>query len=190
MKLNIAILAFISLLIQSCSMLPGTYNAGGYSSNSAYTGSRGQGPINVELVKVSGNDLKLIVERSVFIKTLKSELATKGKIFIDDSPMLRLRINIERTLTKTRRYRAIQHGLIVYHLDENYQTTTTYTITDKAGFIPAKGTINYNVLVRAKSGIDYDDCKRVALKRLFEAIAKRVARDISAKGSALSAKYN
>lgn len=190
MKLNILLLAFLSLLFQSCSILPGTYNAGGYSAG-GYTGGSGvRGPISVELVKVRGNDLRFVVERLVFIRTLKSELLTKGKVYIDNSPMLKLRINIERTLTKTHQYKTIQHGLIVYHLDENYQTTTTYTVTDKAGFTPAKGAVNYNVLVRAKSGIDYDDCKRVALKRLFEAMAKRVASDISSKGSALSSKYN
>ena len=188
MKLKIVILTLLSLLIQSCSMLPGTYNAGGYSSGS-YGGSY-RGPINVELVKVKGNDLKFVVERLVFIRTLKSELAQRGKVFLDDSTMLKLRINIERNLVSSRKYKTIQHGLIVYHLDEKYQTITTYTITDKAGFVAAKGTIRYNVTVRAKSGMDYNDAKRVALKRLFEAIAKRVASDISAKGTILSSKYS
>jgi len=188
MKLKILISILLSILIQSCSMLPGTYNAGGYSSGSY--GGNNRGPINVELVEVRGNDLKLVIERLVFIRTLKSELAQRGKVFIDDSPMLKLRINIERNLVSSHKYKAIQHGLIIYHLDEQYQTVTTYTITDKAGFVAAKGTIRYNVTVRAKSGLDYDDAKRVALKRLFEAIAKRVASDISAKGTMLSSKYN
>ena len=185
MKLNIFILAFLSILFQSCSILPGSYSAGGYSA-----GYSNRGPITVELVKVSGNNLRFVVERLVFLRTLKSELAQRGQVILDDSPMLKLRINIERNLVSSRQYKTVQHGLIVYHLDEKYQTTTTYTITDKAGFIPAKATVRYNVTVRAKSGIDYDDAKRVALKRLFEAIAKRVANDISAKGSMLSSKYN
>ena len=188
MKLNILILILLSLLIQSCSMLPGTYNAGGYSASNY--GNSYRGPINVELVKVKGNDLKFVVERLVFIKTLKKELEQRGKVFLDDSPMLKLRINIERNIMNSRKYKTIQNGLIVYHLDEQFQTVSTYTITDKAGFVAAKGTIRYNATVRAKSGLDYDDAKRVALKRLFEALAKRVAADISAKGTMLSSKYN
>ena len=188
MKLNIFLLAFLSILFQSCSILPGSYNAGGYSAGGYSSNYRG--PINVELEKVSGNDLKLVIERLVFLRTLRSELAQRGKVFLDDSSMLKLRINIERYLVDAHQYKTLQHGLVVYHLDQKYKTTTTYTITDKAGFTPVKGTIRYNVTVRAKSGIDYDDAKRVAIKRLFEAIAKRVANDISAKGSILSSKYN
>ena len=185
MKRNIFLLAFLSILFQSCSILPGSYSAGGYSA-----GYSNREPVTVELVKVSGNNLRFVVERLVFLRTLRSELAQRGQVILDDSPMLKLRINIERNLLSSHQYKTVQHGLIVYHLDEKYQTTTTYTITDKAGFTPAKGTVRYNVTVRAKSGIDYDDAKRVALKRLFEAIAKRVANDISAKGSILSSKYN
>ena len=188
MKLNIFLLAFLSIIFQSCSILPGSYSAGGYSAGN-YS-STYKGPVAVELVKVTGNDLRFVVERLVFIKTLRSELMQRGKVFIDDSPMLKLSINIERNLVSSHKYKAVQHGLIVYHLDEKYQTVTTYTITDKAGFTAAKGTIRYNVTVKARSGIDYDDAKRVALKRLFEAIAKKVANDISAKGSMLSSKYN
>ena len=188
MKLKILISILLSILIQSCSMLPGTYNVGGYSASSSSSSYKGF--INVELAEVKGNDLRFVVERLVFIRTLKSELAQRGKVIIDNSPMLKLKINIERDLVSSHKYKTIQHGLVVYHLDEKYQTITTYTITDKAGFTPAKGTVRYNVTVRAKSGIDYDDTKRVALKRLFEAIAKRVANDISAKGSMLSSKYN
>ncbi len=185
MKLNILLLTLFSLLIQSCTILPGTYNAGGFGASSYIN----KGPIKVELVDVTGNDLKFVVERLVFLRTLRSQLAQRGQVILDDSPMLKLRINIDRHLVTSRKYKAVEHGLIFYHLDAQYQTLTTYTIKDKAGFIAAKGDIRYNVTVRAKSGIDYDDAKRVSLKSLFEAIAKRVAADISAKGPMLASKY-
>ena len=186
MKLHILTLTFLSLLFQSCSMLPGSYNAGGYGVN--YSSNRG--PVVIELLDVSGNNLKLVVERLTFLRAFKSELTKQGRIILGDSDKLQLKININRTLTNTKQYKTIQHGLVVYHSDENYNTITTYTITDKAGFTAAKGTIRYNVLVRAKSGVDYDDARRVAIKSLFKAIAKRVANNISAKASALAAKYN
>ncbi len=188
MKLNIFILALVSLLIQSCTILPGTYNAGGFGSNS-YS-SKYREPIKVELDEITGNDLKFVVERLVFLKALRSQLAQRGQVILDDSPMLKLKININRNLVTSRKYKTVEHGLIFYHLDAQYQTFTTYTITDKAGFTAAKGNIRYNVTVRAKSGVDYDDAKRVSLKSLFKAIAKRVAADISARGPMLSAKYN
>ena len=187
MKLNIFLLALLSIMLQSCSMLPGSYNAGGYSA-SGYSSSRT--PVVVELEKVSGNNLKLVIERLVFLKTLRAELEQKGRVLLGDSTMLKLNINIERNLVDAREYKTLQHGLVVYHLDQKYRTTTTYTITDKAGFTPVKGVVRYSVTVRAKSGVDYDDAKRVGIKSLFKAIAKRVANDLSSKSSILSSKYN
>jgi len=186
MKFTIPLFAILSLLFQACSILPGSYSAGGYSAGgySAY-----HGVVKVELERVTGNDLKLI-ERILFIRKLKSELAQKGTVVIQNTNHLRMQIIINKYITSTRMYKEAQHGVVIYHLDESYKITAQYTIADRAEFTPVKSTINYNVTVRAKSAVDYDDAKRVAMKKVIEAFAKRVANDISAKGSILSSRYS
>lgn len=182
MRIQIFIIALLSLMFQSCTTFTALSNGGyGYSSVNKQ--------VKVELANVTGNNLRFI-ERITFIRTLKDKLAQRGAVVIATTPKLELRVIISRTITQSSRHKTVQHGIVNYYLDEYYQTSTVYTITDKAGFTPVKGVINYNVLVKAKSTVDYDDAKRIALKKLFEAIATRVANDISAKASILAVKYN
>ncbi len=182
MRLQIFIITFLSLMFQSCTML-NNYSVGGYRYSSANK------VVKVELTNVTGNDLRFI-ERITFIRTLKEKLAQRGRVVLGTTPKLELKVVINRTITHSTQHKTVQHGIVTYYLDEHYQTSTVYTITDKAGLTPVRGVINYNVLVKARSIVDYDDAKRIALKKLFEAIATKVANDISAKSSILAVKYN
>ena len=192
MRFTIPLLALVSLFFQACSMLPGTYSADGYV-NTANQVNYGhiQGPVKakVELSRITGNDLKFI-ERRTFTKTIKAQLANSNTITLDSTPDLKLSIFINRYTTNAREYKEAQHGIVIYHLNENYKIEAQYAIRDKTNFAPIKGTTKYNVYVKAKSGIGYDDAKRVAMKRVFEALAKKVARDISSRGSILKNRYS
>ena len=190
MRLQIFLAAFLAIFFQSCTTFNG-FNYG--SSGSSIGGSFGYSatpakPVKVELTQVTGNNLRFI-ERITFIRTLKDRLAKRGVVVIDTTPKLKLRVIIDRAVTQSTQHKTMRHGVVTYYLTEYYQTSTIYTITDRAGFTPVRGVINYNVLVKAKSIVGFDDAKRVALKKLFEAIATRVADDISAKGAILAAKY-
>jgi len=196
MRLLLFLVAIIAFVFQGCTMMPGSFGGWGnnYSANQSFTNTPSYSTANtvtsVELERVTGNDLN-ILERVVFVKELKRQMAQRGKVVIvDDSPMLKLTVVINRNLIYSKKYRTVAHGMRVYHLDRKYETQTQYYIEDGIHNIPLKGTINYNVTVKAKSGFAYDDAERVAIKRLLEAIAKKVADAIESKSSVLSQKYN
>jgi len=196
MKLPLFLVALIAMLFQGCTMLPGSFGQWGnnYSANPSYSTQTNYSTANtittVELKRVTGNDLNFM-ERIMFIKALKIEMAQRGSVtIVDRSPMLKLTIIINRNLVYEKKYLTIKHGLKVYHLDRKYDTQIEYFIEDAIHNIPVKGKINYNVTVKATSGFAYDDAERVAIKRLLEAIAKKVAYAIESKSSILSQKYN
>jgi len=196
MRFTIPLLTFVALFFQACSILPGSYNAGGYSSG--YSSSSNQvnyghiqGPYKakVELSRISGNDLRFI-ERRTFTKTIRAQLANSKTITLTSTPDLKLSIFINKYTSNAREYKEDRHGTVIYHLDENYKLQAQYEIRDKTNFAPVKGVTTYNVFVKSKSGIGYDDAKRVAMKRVFEAFAKKVARDIDSRGQILANKYS
>ena len=196
MKLPFFLVAFIAFVFQGCTMMSGSYGRWGnsYSTSQNYSSSPSYTTANtvtaVELERVTGNDLN-ILERAVFVKELKRQMAQQGKVVItDDSPLLKLTVIINRNLIYAKQYKTITHGIVTYHLDRKYETQTQYYIEDAIHNTPLKGTINYNVTVKAKSGFAYDDAERVAIKRLLEAIAKKVAYAIESKSSVLNQRYN
>jgi len=188
MRLFLPLVTFITLFFQACSILPGTYNAGGYGGGGGYYGSY-PSTIKVNLQRVTGNDLSFI-ERVTFIRELKNDLNQRGSVIIGDTPTLSLEVIINKYAEQVKMYKNAEHGFTIYHLDTKYNIKAQYYVTDTADFTPVKGIINYNVTVKAKSAVDYNDAKRVALKKVMEALAKRVANDISAKGSILASRYS
>jgi len=196
MRLPLYLVTFIAMVFQGCTMLPGSFGQWGnnYGASQNYSSSPTYNTANaitaVELERVTGNDLN-VLERVAFVKELKRQMAQRGSVVLtDDSPILKLTVVINRNLVYAKQYKTVTHGIVTYHLDRKYETQTQYYIEDAIHNTPLKGTINYNVTVKAKSGFAYDDAERVAIKRLLEAIAKKVADAIESKSSVLSQKYN
>ncbi len=189
MRLSLFIIAVLSFILQSCSMIPANYGSSGGYCSSGYSYSSASAPVELNLVRLTGNDLNYN-ERSAFLKVFKEEMARLGRVTLNSSSDIRLKIVINVCVTKVHKYKTVNHGLLEYHLDQNYDSTIQYVITDRADHTPVNHTIHFKALVKGISGMDYQDAKRISQKRLFEAMAKRTAQDINAKYYLLAKKYN
>jgi len=191
MRLSIYIFLASFMLFQGCTIITSDFGSSTLIANAdePFVYKRdSNSKVVIDLARVTGNDLTFM-ERYNFIKTLKEEINKSDKIKIGQSTLLHLKVVINKNPIQERRYKFVHKGFTEYHQDIRYKVSLNYSIVDRADFVAAKGTINYNVLVKASSYAGYDDAKRVGLKKLSIALAKKLARDINYKAPQLITKY-
>jgi len=191
MRVSLFIGILLTLLFQGCTMMTNSFGPATLVANAPepYVYQKESSPkITVSLDRVASNDFTFM-ERINFIRTLKDELNKTSNISIGQSTLLHLKVVVNKYPLNERKYKIVHKGFTEYHQDIRYKTNLSYTVTDRAGQIATKGVINYNVLVKASSYAGFEDAKRVGLKKLSVALAKRLARDLSARASILASKY-